>query len=200
MSIAPGGFYSEERWENWLDRVREADLDLEEEESARLLLNMQSDVAIAVAKIIRAVEEGIEDEDGEVQSIDAENAFERLTDIEEIVLTDPKLGDDEKSMFVNGVQTRLEVVLYAAEEYLAEGPAEEAGVEDYLRAARDAEAEDDFQRAIGLAVFAGTRVIAGDEFDEDLAHTIEDGVTTEWIYGLDSLQDALGAPEVVEEE
>ncbi|MFW6384404.1 MAG: DUF2150 family protein, partial [Halodesulfurarchaeum sp.] len=30
-------FYTEERWENWLDRLREEEVDPEDEDSARLL-------------------------------------------------------------------------------------------------------------------------------------------------------------------
>ncbi|MFB6197523.1 MAG: DUF2150 family protein, partial [Halobacteriaceae archaeon] len=45
MSAPEEEFYTEERWTNWLDRLQEEDLDPEEEESARLLLNLQDDVA-----------------------------------------------------------------------------------------------------------------------------------------------------------
>ena len=52
MSTPPGEYYTEERWNNWLDRLREEDIDPDEEDSARLLLNLQDDTAIAVAKIV----------------------------------------------------------------------------------------------------------------------------------------------------
>jgi hypothetical protein len=48
-------FYSEERWDNWLDRVAEEELDPENEDSARLLLNLQDDAAIAAGQGLAAV-------------------------------------------------------------------------------------------------------------------------------------------------
>ncbi|MGA9401243.1 DUF2150 family protein, partial [Haladaptatus sp.] len=45
MSAPPEEFYSEERWQNWLDRIKDEEIDPEDEDSARLLLNLQDDVA-----------------------------------------------------------------------------------------------------------------------------------------------------------
>ncbi|MFQ3295600.1 MAG: hypothetical protein ACI8VE_002688, partial [Natrialbaceae archaeon] len=57
MSEAPTEFYSEERWQNWLERIRDEEIDPEDEDSARLLLNLQDDAAIAIAKIVSACDE-----------------------------------------------------------------------------------------------------------------------------------------------
>ncbi|MFB6303249.1 MAG: DUF2150 family protein, partial [Haloferacaceae archaeon] len=91
-------FYTEERWENWLDRVAEEDLDPEEEESARLLLNLQDDTAIAVAKVLAALED---------DRIDEERAVEELEHIREIVLTETTFEDEDAEVLVDGVQTSL---------------------------------------------------------------------------------------------
>jgi len=191
MSAPAEEFYSEERWENWLARLREADLDPDDEDAARLLLNLQDDVAIAVAKIVRAYEDGDLSED---------EAISELQTIHETVSTDPGLADEEKAMLVGGVQMSLDPVFYAAQEYVASGPAEEGEVAEYVAAAREAEAEEDLDRAIGLVTFAGTRVVDGEEFDLELIESVEPGYVTEWVNGLHSLQEALSAPEVVEED
>ncbi|MFB6217629.1 MAG: DUF2150 family protein, partial [Halobacteriaceae archaeon] len=111
MSVPEEGFYSEERWENWLDRIRDEELDPEDEDSARLLLNLQDDVAIAVAKILRAHDDG---------AVDDEEALEELAEIHETVTTEPDL-DEEKAALVGGVQMSLDCVFYASQEYVAEG-------------------------------------------------------------------------------
>ncbi|MFB6121149.1 MAG: DUF2150 family protein [Halobacteriaceae archaeon] len=191
MSEPVEEFYSAERWQNWLDRLRDEDLDPEDEESARLLLNLQDDVAIAVAKIVTAYDDG---------DIDAERAAEELEEIREIVLSEPDVEDEDTMMLLDGVQTSLVCVFYAAEQFVADGVADEADVEGYIRAAADAEAEDDLDRALGLAVCAGTRVIDGEHVDMDVAEDIEYGLVTEWMNGLDSLESALADPEVVEED
>ena len=186
-----GEYYTRDRWQNWLDRLREEEIDPENEDSARLLLNLQDDAAIAVAKILTDHEEG---------ELDEEGAMEELERIRGIVLSEVEFDDEEKLMLVDGVQTSLVCVFYAAEEYVVGGPAEEGTVEDYVRAAIDAEAEEDLDAAIGYCAQAGTRIIDGEELDMTLAEDVEYGLVAEWINGLDSLQTALADPEVVEED
>ncbi|GGN97881.1 MULTISPECIES: DUF2150 family protein [Haloarcula] len=191
MSTPPGEYYTEERWQNWLDRIEEEGVDPEDEDSARLLLNLQDDAAIAIAKILTDYEDG---------TLDEETTLDELAGVREIVLDDIEMDDEETLMLIDGVQTSLVCVFYAAEEYVAEGPAEEATVADYVGAAADAEAEEDLDAALGYCVQAGTRIIDGDELAMDVAEDLEYGLVSEWVNGLDSLQTAMSDPEVVEEE
>ncbi|MFB6126638.1 MAG: DUF2150 family protein [Halolamina sp.] len=184
-------FYTEERWQNWLDRVAEEELDPENEDSARLLLNLQDDAAIAVAKIVSAHEDG---------HLTESEAIEELDDIAGIVSQEVSFEDEEKAMLIEGVQVSLDCVLYAAREYVAAGPAEDGTVEDYVRAAADAEAEDDVDAALGYVVQAGTLIVDGADLDMAIAEDIDYGLVSEWVNGLDSLQSAMADPEVVEEE
>ncbi|MFW5924315.1 MAG: DUF2150 family protein [archaeon] len=191
MSDAPTEFYSEDRWQNWLDRIRDEEIDPEDEDSARLLLNLQDDAAIAVAKIVSAYDE---------DRLDEEAALDEIADIREIVLSEVDFADEEKAMLVDGVQTSLMCVFYAAEEYVAGGPADEATIEEYVQAAADAEADEDLDVALGYAAQAGTLIIDGEELDMTLADDLSYGLVIEWVNGLDSLQNAMSDPEVVEEE
>jgi len=191
MSAPEEEFYSEERWQNWLDRLREEDLDPEDEDSARLLLNLQDDVAIAVAKILKAYDD---DELGQ------EEAMDELADIRDVVLAEPSFEDEDKLMLVDGVQTSLVAVFYSAEQYVADGPADEASVGEYVHAAVDAESEEDLDRALGLVAAGGTRVVDGEDLDMTLLEDVEYGLVTEWVNGLDSLQSALSDPEVIEDD
>jgi len=191
MTDVEDTFYTEDRWQNWIGRVAEEELDPENEDSARLLLNLQDDAAIAVAKIISAYED---------DRLDEEEAIDELAGIRDIVLDDVDLEDEEKRMLVDGVQTSLVCVFYAAEEFIAAGPAEDGTVEEYVHAAADAEANEDLDAALGYLVQAGTRIIDGDELDIALVEDLEYGLVSEWVNGLDSLQSAMSDPEVVEED
>ncbi|WP_121822601.1 DUF2150 family protein [Halostella salina] len=191
MSEPPQEFYSEDRWNNWVDRIRDEDIDPEDEDSARLLLNLQDDAAIAVAKVVSAYDEG---------QLDQEEALEEIADIRDIVLSEVEFEDEEKLMLIDGVQTSLVCVFYAAEEFVADGPADEASVEEYVRAAADAEAEENVDAALGYVAQAGTLIIDGQELDISLAEEVDYGLVTEWVNGLDSLQSAMSDPEVVEED
>ena len=191
MSNPPTEFYSADRWQNWIARIDDEDIDPEDESSARLLLNLQDDTAIAVAKIVAAYDDG---------ELDEETALEEIADVRDIVLAEVEIDDEEKLMLVDGVQTSLVCVFFAAEEYVAGGPAEEASVEEYVRAAANAEAEEDLDAALGYTAQAGTLVIDGENLDISVAEDFEYGLVTEWVNGLDSLQSAMSDPEVVEED
>lgn len=191
MSEPPDEYYTADRWQNWLERVEEEDLDPEDEDAGRLLLNLQDDTAIAVAKV---VSDYAEDELGQ------ERALEELANIREIVLPEVELGDEDASMLVESVQTALVPVFYATEEYVAEGPAEDGTIEDYIGAAVDAEAEEDLDSAVGFCAQAGTLIIDGQELDMGMAEELDFGYVAEWVNGLDSLQTAMQDPEVVEED
>ena len=191
MSTPPGEYYTDERWQNWLDRIENEGIDPEDEDSARLLLNLQDDAAIAVAKVLTDYDDG---------ELDEEAALSELVGVREIVLDEIDIDDEETLMLIDGVQTSLVCVFYAAEEYTAEGVADDATVTDYVGAAADAEAEEDLDAALGYCVQAGTRIIDGDELPMEVVEDLEYGLVSEWVNGLDSLQTALSDPEVVEED
>jgi len=191
MNAPPGEYYTEERWQNWIERLREEEVDPEEEDSARLLLNLQDDTAIAVAKILTDYDE---------DDIDESRALDELEDIQEVVLSEVEFEDEEKGILLEGVQTSLMCVFYAAEEYVVGGPAGDGTVEEYVTAAGDAEAEDDLDAALGYCVQAATLVIDGAQLDMELMDGLEFGLVAEWVNGIDSLQEAMQDPEVVEED
>ncbi|AGB38613.1 DUF2150 family protein [Natronococcus occultus] len=191
MSNPPTEYYSAERWQNWIDRIKDEEIDPEDEDSARLLLNLQDDTAIAIAKIVSDYDDG---------ELDEEETLSEIEDVREVVLGEVDIEDEEKLILVDGVQTSLVCVFFAAEEYVANGPAEEGDVADYLDAAANAEAEEDLDAALGYAAQAGTLIIDGEELDMSVAEELEYGLVTEWINGLDSLQSAMSDPEVVEED
>ena len=183
-------FYSEERWQNWLTRVDEEALDPESEEFARLYFNLQNDTTIAIAKVISAKKDG---------RVDEETTLEKLGFINEIVLAEPDFDDEEKLLLIDSVQTSLVPVFYAAEEYAIGGPVEEYSMDECITGAVDAASEDDVDAALAFLVQAGTQIIDGKEFDGTQIAELDSWLVSEWLNGLDSLQDAFADPEVIEE-
>lgn len=192
MSSPPDEYYTDDRWNNWLDRLREEEIDPESDDSARLFFNLLDDATIAIAKVITDYEDG---------EIDADAAAEELGRIREIVLSEAEIDDEEKLTLVDGIQTSLVCAFYTAEEYIVGGPAEEGTVEEHLRAAAAAEAdEEDLDTALAHCVQAGTLIVEGEELGMDIAEEIEYGLVADWVNGLDSLGRALADPELVEED
>ncbi|MFB6205553.1 MAG: DUF2150 family protein [Haloglomus sp.] len=191
MSTPPDEYYTAERWQNWVERLREEDVDPEEEDSARFLWNLRDDAAIAVAKIVTAAED---------DDLDDDDALEKLGEMRDIVFAEVEFDDEDKTMLIQSVQASLEPVISAAEEYVANGPAEEATAAEYVSAAVDAGNEQELDPAFAYCAQAGTRIFAGDEIDTSIVEKIDHALVLDWVNGLDSLQSALSDPEVVEEE
>lgn len=182
-------FYSQERWDNWLNRLEEADLD-DEDESSQLYLNLQNDAAIAVAKVLRALEEG---------KLTGDEAMDELEDIRDIVLAEPPMEDEEALMLIDAVQTSLLCVFVSIDRNFADEPVQVESFEERVEAAAEAEAAEEFDEALGHVAEVGAAIIEGERFDFTYLDEMEYGLVTEWLGGLDSLQEALQGPKVVEE-
>ncbi|MFC6835501.1 DUF2150 family protein [Halomarina ordinaria] len=191
MSTPEGEYYTDERWQNWLDRLDEEGVDLEDENSARLRMNLQDDAVIAVAKVVSAYDEG---------DLDEEAAMEEIEGISDIVLTEVDIDDEETLMLIDAVQTALVCVFHAAQEYVVAGVAGDGTPEDHIEAARNAEAEEDVDAAHVHCVTAGTLIIDGADLDVSAVEDIEYGLVAEWVDGLNSLHEALRDPEVIEDD
>jgi len=185
-------FYSEDRWQNWLTRVEDEDLDPESEDFARLYFNLQNDTTIAIAKVISAAQDG---------RVDEETTLDKLEFINEVVMAEPEFDGEEELLLIDSVQTSLVPVFYAAEEYVIGGPVEEYPIEECVDAAIEvAVEEEDVDAALAYLVQAGTQIIDGGEFDGSEVDEVDSWIVSEWLNGLDSLQDAFADPEVIDEE
>ena len=188
------GFYSRERWNNWMERLQEEEFDPEDDEGdgARLFFNLQDDVTIACTNAVEAYDDGEVGEDGFVDEID---------EMREIVMREEGL-EENKAMVLEGVQTSLIGVMASCEAYVTNDgtAAEDATVEEYVREAARAEKEDDMDRALALVAEAGALILDDAEFEAERFDDLDYGFVSEWVNGLDSLAQAVSEPETIEED
>jgi hypothetical protein len=187
------GFYSRERWNNWMQRLREEEFDPEDDDGdgARLFFNLQDDITIACTKAVEAYEEG---------DVGEGEFMEEIDEIREIVMREEDL-EQNKAMVLEGVQTSLIGVMASCEAYVTNNgaAAEDATVEEYVREAARAEKEDDMDRALALTAEAGALILNDAGFDAESYEDLEYGFVSEWVNGLDSLAQAVSEPETIEE-
>ena len=188
------GFYSRERWNNWMERLREEEFDPEDDDGdgARLFFNLQDDITIACTKAVEAYEEG---------DVGEEEFMDEIDEIREIVMREEEL-EQNKAMVLEGVQTSLIGVMASCEAYVTNNgaAAEDATVEEYVREAARAEKEDDMDRALALTAEAGALILDDAGFDAESYEDLEYGFVSEWVNGLDSLAQAVSEPETIEED
>jgi hypothetical protein len=188
------GFYSRERWNNWMERLREEEFDPEDDDGdgARLFFNLQDDITIACTKAVEAYEDG---------DVGEEEFMDEIDEIREIVMREEEL-EQNKAMVLEGVQTSLIGVMASCEAYVTNNgaAAEDATVEEYVREAARAEKEDDMDRALALTAEAGALILDDAGFDAESYEDLEYGFVSEWVNGLDSLAQAVSEPETIEED
>ena len=123
------GFYSRERWNNWMERLREEEFDPEDDDGdgARLFFNLQDDITIACTKAVEAYEDG---------DVGEEEFMDEIDEIREIVMREEEL-EQNKAMVLEGVQTSLIGVMASCEAYVTNNgaAAEDATVEESVREA-----------------------------------------------------------------
>jgi len=175
-------FYDKRRWENWVSRLREMELEkVSEEELSSFLINMMDDVVVALLKILKSFEKGI------IQLEDAKNMIE---DIREIILKPVELDDELKNMHLQSIQNSLLAVVSSFQRYLS-GEREERATEELLKEAVKAEEEGNYERALELVSEIGARVLRGEKLDDSLFSEIPDGMVLEWMDGVDSISAAI---------
>ena len=188
------GFYSRERWNNWMERLREEEFDPESEDGdgARLFFNLQDDITIACVNAVDEYEDGV---------VGEEEFVEELNEMREIVMAEERM-EENKKMILEGVQTSLIGVIASCETYVVNGgeATGDGDVSEYVREAERAEHEDDMDRALALVAEAGALILDGEEFEADSFDDLEYGFVSEWVNGLDSLAEAVREPEMIEEE
>lgn len=179
-------FYSQERWNNWINQVKESKFkfDPTAEGLGRegiVFLDMEEDVILALCKITGKLQLG---------TIPKEEAAINIQNMKEIVLAkvEEPLDEDKEGMIVS-VQSSL-VGAFAAAEYFVSGdfdPKEK--IDSLIVEAAKSEEADDMDKVFELMGKAGALVFAGKKFDSDkvMDKIPPESFVAEGVDGLDTI-------------
>jgi len=179
ISATDGGtmnYYSETRFNNWVNKIREANVDLEDADSLVVFDQMMEDFVVACFNVIRAAKE---------REITKKDALAELERMEEILNTKVSFDDPFKSDFFDFVKEGLKVVVKSAK-YCVEGKISKKSINALIKEAVAKERKGDFEGAFDTIARAGAKVFKGEKLPENV-EVPEDGMVLNWVDGIDAI-------------
>lgn len=193
MEAEDSVFYTHERWNNWIERVKESGFSLDDadEGSGEVFVNMEDDVILACLKIVARFERGL---------LDVESALGEVLKVRDVILGEIDPISEDIDLMLTSLQTSLMGVLAACECYIKGDYGDTPPVE-LLSEALEAEAAEDVPRALYAIAQLGARMLAGESILEEIdVENVPDGLVAEWLDGLDSLGAAMIGDDSYREE
>ncbi len=187
-------FYNQERWDNWLNTLAEADFTGDDEseempEGYRILDGFSDDITLATIKIIRLFQNG---------RISLEDAQSKLRGVEEIVMGE--VQNETVAEIVGSMQVSMLVLFSAGQKYLEQAypPSEE--VKNLVKDGRKI-FDKDPERALDMASSIGAAVINGASCcGKYVKDTDEPTLFDEWLVEVERIADAMKSLKNFDEE
>lgn len=185
--VPPYEFYTQKRWDNWLERAKESGFQLKESEEeagkeSAIFVNMVDDVILACLKVTARFDKGM---------LSREKALEILAEVRDIVLAEVEPISEDIDLMIESVQTSLMGALVAFESYVMGDYDEGANIEELTKSAIEAEASDNLELALDYTAQCGALVLKGKSLPEEVMADLPYGIVAEWLDGIDSISAAM---------
>lgn len=175
-------FYTEERWQNWIIKVKESGFKPDDQEKSAVFVTMEDDVVLACLKIIAKYDKNL---------ISKDDTLKYLTEIKEIVLKKIDPINEDIDMMLESMQVSLIGIFVSCECYINQEFTKTRSFTKLLKAALEAEKNDDMGMALDNIAKIGANIISGVKFKEKDFDKVPDGIVAEWIDGIDSIGAAM---------
>ncbi len=175
-------FYTQERWQNWIVKVKGSGFKAEDHEKGAIFVYMEDDIVLACLKIIAKYDKDF---------LSKENALKYIDEIKNIVLRKIDPIDEDIDMMLESMQISLVGVFTSCECYINGEYTKTRSFSKLLKAALKAEEEDNMGTALDNIAKIGANIIAGGKFKEKDFDDVPEGIVAEWIDGIDSINAAM---------
>lgn len=175
-------FYTQERWKNWLGKVKESGFKTDDEEKGVIFVNMEDDIVLACLKVIAKYDKKL---------ISVDDALQYITEVKEIVLKKIEQISDDIDMMLESTQVSLIAVFASCECYVYNRYQKTKSFGKLLKTALKAEKENNIEIALGTIAEIGANVIAGGKLKEKDFEDIPEGIVAEWLDGIDCIMAAM---------
>lgn len=176
-------FYTEKRWLNWMNKVKDSKFKLTEEDdnnSGAVFIYIMDDVVLACLKVIARCEREV---------IAPEEAITEITTIRAIVFAENESMGEDADLMLESLKTSLAAVFVSSQRYITGIFDRESPLEELVAAAIAAEQKEDLDDAFDLLSQVGARVIGGESLPEigDIPYSM----TAELMDGIDAISAAM---------
>lgn len=180
-------FYSQERWNNWIEQVKESGFEITEDEndpgkSGEVFVKLEDDVILACLKVTAKYDN---------HELSADAAFDALDEIKNVVLHPIDPISESIDLMIDSLQTSLIAVFASCEYYINGNFDESADISALVSSAVAAEEAEDPGTALGSIALIGASILAGAELTEDVFSDLPYGLVAEWMDGIDSISAAM---------
>jgi hypothetical protein len=176
-------FYTEKRWLNWINKVKESKFKLtesDEKNSGAVFVYIMDDVVLACLKVIARWEHEI---------ISPEEAQSEIGNVREIVFAEHESLGEDADLMIDSLKTSLAAVFVSSQRFIVGDYDRESPLEDLIKQAVEAEQQENLDEAFNLLSQVGARVIGGESLPEigELPYSM----TAELLDGIDAISAAM---------
>lgn len=175
-------FYTQERWQNWVEKVKESGFKFEDQEKGTIFIYMTDDVVLACLKVIAKYDKKL---------ISKDDALKYITEIKEIVLKKINPINDDIDIMFGYTQSSLVGVFVSCECYLKNGYQKIKSFGKLIKSAVQAEKEDNMGVALDIIAEIGANIITGSKLKDKDFDIVSEGLVAEWLDGIDSISTAM---------
>ncbi len=175
-------FYTEERWQNWINKVKESGFKIDDQEKGAIFVYMEDDVVLACLKIIAKYDKN---------ALSKDDALGNIAQMKEIGLKKIEPINEDIDIMLESTQLSLMGVFASCECYVEKAFEKTGSLGKLIKSALEAEKEDNMGAALGNVAEIGANVLAGGKLKDKDLEDLPEGLVAEWLDGIDSIRAAL---------
>jgi hypothetical protein len=184
-------FYSQERWDNWITALNEADFegvdDDDMPEGYQMLSSFNQDICIEVLKIVKLYQN---------TRFPKEEALQRINDVEAIVMNQEVEGD--LAEVIGSLQFSMLVLFAASKKFIEGGYGED--IKALVKKGKEIP-EENMEELLEVAAEIGANVINGKSCcGRYIKESDDPGMFDEWLIEVETINEALGTLKNFDEE
>ncbi len=185
-------FYTQKRWLNWMNKVKESKFKLSESEqdtTGAVFVYIMDDVVLACLKVIARWEKGL---------ITQDEALSTIRSIRDIVSSEQESLGEDADMMLASLRTSLAAVFESCNSYILQDFNKDHSIDEMIKDAIEAEKDGRIEDALAIVGNIGARVIGGEKPPEipDMDYCI----VAELLDGIDAIAAAMVGDNSYKEE